>query len=331
MAWKVKWNVFVDGNDVTSKMRPTLTSISVTDKDGAASDACQLSFDDTDGRAFLPRDKASILVYLQGDKVFEGEVDRVRSKGGRSSGRSLSISAKGFDTKGKVKDGQRWHKDDATMKDALSHAAKKAGLSGIKVDPEFASIQRDYWSPDGASFLAWGQDLAKEHFATFKIRGDKAVFAKRGENSLPTVLGIVSRNSNASNVTSWDISPKTGRKKFAKGEARYFDRKTAKVETEKLDIGSDDSEALNKIRRTFADKDQAKEALKGRKSEAEREGGDGNVGLDLTPHAQAEAMFTLVGARQGIDGTYRIVTVTHSANRSGGSTTKLALKQPKPD
>lgn len=50
--------------------------------------------------------------------------------------------------------------------------------------------------------------------------------------------------------------------------------------------------------------------------------------MDLTPEAQAEAPFKLTGARQGVDGTWRITSVTHKANRGGGSTTSLEIKEP---
>ncbi len=85
------------------------------------------------------------------------------------------------------------------------------------------------------------------------------------------------------------------------------------------------------IRSTAGDKDQAKDIAEARKREAEREGGEGTVVLDLTPSAQAEAMLTLTGTRSGVDGSYRIVTVTHRADRSGGASTSLEPKQPTGD
>lgn len=324
MAWDVTWKVFVNGNDKTSKFKPSLISITIKDKDGTAGDSCSLRLDDSNGRAIMPPSDGNLVVYLQGVKKFEGKIDKIRSRGSRSGGRVLSISAKGFDTKGKVKDGQRWHKDDATLGDALQHAAKKAGLSGIKVDPEFASIKRDYWSPDGASFLAWGQRLAREHHATFKIRGDKAVFAKRDSSDLPEVHGTY-----GDNLISWDIAPKTSRRRFKKSRIQYFDRNKAEYMNEEIDFGDNTAEATNEIRTIVADKDQAKTNLKARKSEADREGGEGSAVLNLTVNAQAEAPFRLSGARPGVDGQYRIVSVTLRARRSGGSTTSLELKQPK--
>lgn len=44
--------------------------------------------------------------------------------------------------------------------------------------------------------------------------------------------------------------------------------------------------------------------------------------------AQAEAPFVFSGARAGVDGTYRISSRTHRADRGGGSITELQIKQP---
>jgi len=52
------------------------------------------------------------------------------------------------------------------------------------------------------------------------------------------------------------------------------------------------------------------------------------VQLDLTVVAVVEGWCSISGVRPGIDGTYLIETVKHSASRSGGATTSLDLKQP---
>ena len=329
MSWRVQWKVFVDGRDMTDAMRPFLTDISVTDKDGTASDACQLSFDDTDGQVLLPKDGAAIEVHLQGALIFRGKIDSVRSSGSRGGGRMVAVTAKGFDAKGDAKTGQRWHMDDATLDQALSRAAAKAGLSGIVIDPALSSIVRNYWSPDGASFVAWGQHLAREMGATFKIRGDRAVFVKRGQgttatgSAMPTVRGEVGMN-----VIAWDISPIVSRRKFKTTTVRYFDRETATYKTKEVQTEIEGAIAGNTARTTAADEEQAAAIAEGRKAESEREGGEGTVELDLTIEAQAESTFVLSGARPGVDGSYRIVGVTHRASRGGGSTTSLELKQP---
>jgi hypothetical protein len=332
MAWKVEWRVTIDGWDVSSNMRPYLQAITVVDKDGVASDTCNLTFDDTGGQCLLPAVGAKVVVYLQGVKVFEGVVDSTPWTMTRGGGRILDVNAKGFDTRGKAKEAQLWHLDDRTLQDALGNAAKKAGLSGIVIDPEFASIVRSYWSPDGASFLGWGQKLAREMGATFKIRNDRAVFAKRGQgtsatgSAMPTVTGTI-----PGNVLSVSIDPSKGRPRYSKARVRFFDRASAQFKTKEVDVESGDVsiDVIDDVRGlTAADEGQAESMAKGRKSDSDREAGDGSVEIDLAVEAQAEGTFVLTGARPGIDGTYRIVSVTHKATRSGGATTSLELKQP---
>lgn len=325
MPWTVSWQVAVDGQDMTSAMRPYLTEVSVTDKDGLVSDTCDLTFDDAGGQIRLPSAGSAVTVTLQGVPVFKGIVDRVRSRGSRGGGRMLTVSAKGFDSQSAVKQAQSFHADNATLGDFLGQAAKHAGLSGLTVDPSLAGIVRDYWAADGESLLHLGQRLAREFYATFKIRGDLAVFVPRGADfGLPVIAGIVGEN-----VISWDIAPVKGRERYARATVSYFDRRSASFRNKDVAFAVDDPEgAGNVVRGRVADDGQADSVGKGRKAEADRDGGEGTVELDLTAAAQAEGLFALSGARPGIDGTYRIVSVRHEASRDAGSRTSLEIKQP---
>ena len=171
--------------------------------------------------------------------------------------------------------------------------------------------------------------MARELHGTFKIRGNRAVLATRGDNELPAVTGIVTQNGGG-NVITWNISPVTGRNVFTSAQVRYFDRAAAEFRTEdvEFEIDRDTPDAVNAIRSPAADQAQAREISEARKGEAKRQSGEGSVELDLAVEAQAEGKFILIGARPGIDGVYRMVTVKHKANRSGGATTSLDLKQP---
>ena len=60
--------------------------------------------------------------------MFSGTVDSVRSSGSRGGGRTLKVTAKGFDSRGKVKEAQGFHKDDATLQDFLDQAAKNLDM-----------------------------------------------------------------------------------------------------------------------------------------------------------------------------------------------------------
>ncbi|SMD18054.1 late control D family protein [Rhizobium sp. RU36D] len=328
MAWSVEWAVWIDGENMTSGMTPYLTKISVSDKDGSAGDTCSLEFDDSGGQLKLPSDESSIEIFLQGASAFQGKVDSVRSTGSRGGGRILAFTGKGFDPKGKAKQLQSHHLDGGTLQQFMDKVARNAGLSSIVIDPAFAEITRDYWSANGESLLHVGQKLARELGGTFKIRGDQAVLAKRGQGlsatgaALPTVIGVVGQN-----VISWNITPLTGRGKFSKTKVRYFDRETASFKEVEVETGID-ADATDEVRTAVADKDQAQSIAEARKSEAEREGGQGSVELDLDVTAQAEGTFVMVGARPGVDGQYRISGSTQKADRNGGATTSLEIKQP---
>lgn len=331
--WTVQWSVSVDGQDITDRLRPHLLSISVSDKEGQESDSCQISIDDAGGQIRLPRKGAPLTVALQGAQVFSGFVDSCRSSGARGGGRTLSVSAKGFDPAGKAKEPQQLHQDEGTIGDFLQKLGEKAGFD-VKVVPEIAKMVRPYLAADGESLLHTGQRLARELGGTFKLRGNEAVLVRRGlDLGLPGVTGTVSEAGG--NVISWNISPFTTRPGFTKATVTYFDRESASFKEQNVEVDLGDK-AANKtnspsrllIRSPAADKDQAKAMAEAQATDMARSGGEGTVVLDATPEAQAEGLFTLRGARPGVDGVYRIRSVTHQGSRGSGTTTSLDLGEP---
>lgn len=326
--WKVDWRILLDGQDLTSAWAPTLIDISVTDKAGEASDSCDLTIDDSEGKVRMPAKRMPIVVILDGARVFRGYVEKVESSGSRSSGRLLKVKSKGFDTGGKAKEPQAFHMDDTDLAGYLERLAEGAGI-GITVDPDLGALQQEYWAADGESFIAIGERLARKFGGTFKIRGDQAIFAKRGSGQAPGGFSLgITEAVFGQNLISWSITPKDPRRKFSSGRARWFDRASASFKESDLDFGNADLDALHLVRTLSADEGEAEAVLDARKRDGDREGGTGSVQLDLAVGAVVEGQCRLSGARPGIDGLYLIETVKHSASRSGGATTSLDLKQP---
>lgn len=333
MGLSAAWSVTVNGKPATDRMNPYIESIECTDKADDSTDTALLVFDDTDGQCVMPPKSAPITITIEGVLVFEGFVDEPESVGARGSGMQLNVSCTSVDKRGKAKQRLGLHKDEGTLEEFLQGAAKEAGIDGIKVDPSFAKIKRPYWSTDGRSFLQLGREMAAEFGATFKIRGKKAVFAKRGEGgapgggSLPTVTAI-----RGDNLISWRMSPNESRPRFGKARVRTFNRKEAKWEEEEVEIGAGESapDSADVDPSPRADKSAAKDAAGGRKTDSEREGGSGDVTLLLDVSAFAEGTCVVSGVRAGIDGSYRIESRTHSLTRKG-SETRLTLKQPQGD
>lgn len=331
MVKKAIYEVNVAGQNISSVIAPLLTSIRISDREGTHSDTCEIVLDDADGRISLPRDGDPMTVALGWEgggvaSVFVGTVDEVKSSGSRGGGRELRISAKGLDTKGKAKEGQQLNVDDATVKDALTEAGKVAGIS-VKVDPELASIKREWWGLNDESFIHFGERVAREVGGIFKIQGKQAILAKKGGGSVSGgAMGSVTA-AYGDNLMSWDISPFMGRPRHKQVRARYYDRKKAKWESVVADVYDEGASAVKADRYSRADKDEADGSSNNGARSAEKEKGGGNVEIDGNAEARPGGTCVLVGARPGIDGPYRIEGVEHEYSRQGW-TTKLDVKQP---
>jgi hypothetical protein len=325
----VAWSVWIDGKSYTDRFNPHVQALEVDDKAGTTSDTARITLSDTEGAIIMPRKGARIAIEIMGEAVFTGTTETPRFTFARGAGRLLILPAKGFDPEAGAKEGKHFHKDDATLEEYLKAFAKEAGVKTVKVDPELGKLKRPWWGPQGRSFIHHGEALARELGATFKMQGDTAVLAKRGEGKtpggaqLPTIRAVVGVN-----VISLDIEPYEAREVFRDVRVRRFDRKAAKFVEEKVDIEAPDGAKSSAVMRgTRADADDAKARGKGKKAEAERDQGGGSAEINIEPRARAEGSCEIVGARTGVDGTYRIETAGHRVDKAG-ATTKLTLKQP---
>jgi phage protein D len=319
--------VTVAGTNITTTLMPVLISLSVSDKVGTHSDTASLEIDDTDGRIVLPRIGAPVIVALgwEGEGVrvvFAGTVDEVRSSGSRGSGRTLSISAKGMDTTGKPKEGQQRHFDDSTVEDILKEAGQTAGVTDVEIDPSLASITRKYFEMRDESFILMGERLAREIGGNFRIQGVKAIMSKRGGSYTAAVIAAWGRN-----LHGWDISPSLGRAQYSQVRARWYNSAKAEWQETEEDTALG-VEARHDHRYAKPDEDEATQQTASDRATSERDAGEGSVTVEGDTAAIPDGLCIVTGARPGIDGPYRIESVTHSYSRGGGFVTQLSLKQP---
>ncbi len=327
MSKRAVFMVTVAGTNITTTLSPVLISLSVSDKVGTHSDTASLEIDDTDGRIVLPQIGAPVIVALGWESegvrvVFTGTVAEVKSSGSRGSGRRLSLSAKGMDTTKTRREGQPRHFDDSTVGDILREAGKTAGITEVDIDPSLASIGRKYFEMRDESFIHMGERLAREIGGNFRVSGTKAIMSKRGGTYTAAVVAAWGRN-----LHSWDISPSLGRAQYKTLRARWYDPGKAEWrETEERSGLSVD--ARHDHRYAKPDEDEARQQTGSDKATSERDAGEGSVTIEGDTAAIPDGLCIVAGARPGVDGPWRIESVTHSYSRGGGFVTELSLKQP---
>jgi len=323
-------SVTVAGTNITSTLMPVLTNLSVSDKVGTHADTATLTIDDSNGRIVLPQIGAPVTIALgwagAGVRVvFEGTVDEVKSSGSRGSGRTLTITAKGVNTTAPPKQGQQRHFDDKTIKDVLTDAGKAAGITTVDVDTELASISRAYVDMRDESFVHFGERLAREIGANFRIHGNRAILSKRDSSYTAAVTATWGVNLHA-----WDLAPQLGRTRFSAIRTRWYDGEKAEWKTVETATGLD-VDAIYADRLPRASEDEADQQNASDQATTKRDKGGGSVTIEGNTEAIPDGLCIIVGARPGIDGAYRIDSVTHTFSRGGGFVSQLSLKQPEID
>lgn len=328
-----RFRVSVEGRDISPLIFPRLQRLSVRDASGQVADTASVELDDRGGSILLPRVGVSIEIQLGDSRgrglVFAGVVDAVRSRGDRAGGRILAISAKGADVLGRAKQLQERHFDNVTIGEALRLAGQAAGIEEVRVDPDLAQIGRDYLAMESESFLAFGQRLAREVGATFKVSGKRALLVKRngGTTASGRPMGAVPAVA-GENLFAWDITPFASRPRHARVTARHYDPDQARLKQSTVETGDDSTDAELFVRYPAADADAARDQASASAAEVERASGVGSVTIDGDLRATPGALCEVRNARPGVDGDYLIDAVEHAVDRTSGMTTRIELGRP---
>ncbi|MFC5509254.1 phage late control D family protein [Bosea massiliensis] len=325
--------VEINGVDYTDRFQPLVKSIKVSDKDGLTSDTCTIKLADSGGAIALPDENDMLTVYL-GDAeagvglVFQGRIDGVRSTGTSGGGQELTISAKGFDATGKAKGVKEKHKDNAKFGDVAKEWGKASGMTDVVIDDDLASIEDEYWSMNNESFIGWGQRVAGEIGATFKVQGDRAMFLSADGGKTARGRSIPDFTvTRGDNLLRWDISPIRGRPGHQKVDVEFYSAKDGKLKTKQIEVDGQKSEVSLRSKVRASDEKNAERIARSGGKKVKRKGGSGTVTIVGSHLVKPEGKLILVGAREGIDGEYRITGVEHDYS-SKGYDVDLTVEQP---
>jgi len=192
----------------------------------------------------------------------------------------------------------------------------------VDIDPALAGLKRVYFEMRDESFIHMGERLAREVGGNFRIVGNRAILSKRN-GDYPTVLTA----RWGDNLQHWDIAPQLGRPQFSVARGRWYDMREAewKLADRAINLNVDALHAFRFSKPWDFETDQQTDSDK---ATSERDQGEGTITIEGNNEAVPDALCLVEGARDGVDGAYRIEAVTHSLNRSGGWITTLELKQP---
>jgi uncharacterized protein len=327
MARRAIYVVTVNGRDITSTLAPLLHAASVSLRSGGQGDAASLILDDTQGQIEMPSIGAAISIAFGWESegarvVFEGTVDETRSSASRASGRLLSITARGFDSAGAAKGRLRKHWDSSSVQTILGDAAGLAGIDQVQVDPDLADITLTYWAMSDESFLHMGQRLAERIGGNFRIQRGVAIMARRGAQYAPETIA-----RHGENLHGWDVAPVLGRRLFRTVIAPFYDQVAGRWDKVAVETGLP-SDADLTISPPADDREDASRQANAQAEASKRAAGGGSVTIEGDPNSTPDGRCRIVGARAGINGSYRIISVNHTLSRGGGFVTAVEIGHP---
>lgn len=323
-----KVEITVDGTPVASAFYERLISVSVTDKEGLASDTFQMDLNDGPPSFLaIPRKGAIVdirLGYGHARSLGLYVVDKVKVD---FLPYKMSISGKARDMRsGKMKERQERHWDNKTVKDIVSDIAAESGLAA-SVDAEIGAHRYEWFGQQDESSVNVLRRLADRHNGLFKVRDGRLVFSKRGSGNAAggSFLGsvVVGPGTIIQGTGSFEANDHTRYKKVV---AYHQDKGKA----ERLEVEADssaDGDSIYRIPEPFADISEADKAAQAKAKELKRGEGAASVTVvgDTAIVAGAPLLFEKV--RPGLDGVpYIIDTATHTFSKGEGYRTQISAK-----
>lgn len=312
--------VTMDGKDLTDRIRPRLSSLTITEKRGDEADQLDIVLDDSDGAIELPHPGAVLSVelgWLQGSGVTPGLVDKGRFKvdevehSGAPDVITIRARSADFTSDLRVRREKSWH--DTTIGAIVAEIAGRNGLEA-RCAPALASIAVTALAQSRESDMALLRRLGREHDAVATIKRGALIFLAIGAGETPGGQALpqleIRRSSGDRHVYRVEKREEVGGV-----SADWHDRGEAKRQT--VTIGQADG--ARKLSHVYATKGDATRAAKAAKSRAARQPVTLSLNLALgRPEIFPEQKARVSGFKAPIDAaSWLVQEVTHSYSGQG--------------
>jgi uncharacterized protein len=326
--------IVVDGVDITSRLEPFLVSVTVYD---GATFHCDIELDDRDGRLPIPPWGAPVNVTLgwQGgtSRTWNFKiVDIEHGFGRKQGGRRMWVHCWGIDLQFTLfKTPMQQHMGEGAPPGSeiglpielgawLNKVVGNAGGS-ISVNPKLASIERDYWAMVNESPLHHIERMASELGAVWRVEGgNQAVFTLPGEDTDGNPMGNITAEW-GKNLIAWRVRPWAARSSWKQAHQQHFDTVLGDYQQLAQQFGLPspfgDGDSMFSLPAPAPNAQVGSQQNQGIANLASAYQGAGRITINGEPAARWNGNVVVIGARPGVDGTYKIDSADHTYSRQG--------------
>ena len=326
---QARYQVLVDGKDISALIAPRLISLDLTDNRGLEADQLNLVLSDHDGLLAIPPRGAKIRLWLGWSTtgmIDKGSyiVDETEHSGAPDV---ISIRARSADLRKGLKTKRDQSYSATTLGAVLRVLAARQGLTPL-IAPELEAqqiLQLDQTGESDANLLT---RLGEDYDAVATVKAGRLLFLPAGGGKAVSGadLGHVTLTRQDGDQHSY---LQADRERYDAVRAFYYDVNSAKKQ-EAIAGGGDN---MKDLRHTYADQVSALRAARAEWNRLQR--GTATLTYQLAlgrPELMPELTYTLQGVKAEIDAIiWYGGNVQHSLTADGGYTTRLELEAKLPE
>lgn len=316
------------GTDLTDKVNPRLSALTLTEQRGEEADALELQLHNSDGRLAPVRAGATLILAMgweKGDGVPLGlvakgrfKVDEVERSGPPDI---VAIRARAADLTGdyRLRRDRIWK--DTTLGAVLTEIAADNDLTP-RIHPDLAALPIAAIEQAKKSDMAFVRDLGRRYDAVAAPKAGALIFMPVGASTTATAKALPSAALTRRDGWTWRFAAKA-RDEYDGASAQYQDLDAGTRVTVTAGGGK-----RKKLRRVYANRADAEAAARGEANKRQRGAFTFEYELALgDPTLIPNGRVKLSGWDSEIDGMEWLVDeAVHSLDGSGGLRTSLKLE-----
>lgn len=329
-----RFQVTLDGRDLTDRIAPRLLSLSLTEKRGTEADQLELVIEDHDGAIAIPKPDVVIRLSLgwdSGPDVTPGlvgkgafKVDEAEWSGAPDV---VTVRARSANLSGEFRRRREGSWRDTTLGAIVGDIAQRSGVTA-QVSPELASIPYPVLGQDQRSDMALIRFLGERHDAMATVKNGVLLFAPIGTGRTASGRAIPAATLTRRSGDKYSYR-RAARDSHDGVEARWHDPDRAERRTVRVGGSSgQDGSPPRRLRRTFPTETSARQAAESEERRVKRAAAEFEINLALgDPTLYPDRPVQLQGFKPEIDGqSWLIAEVVHSIDSKGGFGTRLKLE-----